>query len=376
MLRYIDTFARYIWIWLIPIILFPVAASLFLLSNASYTATGSLWVDQALFSDQQSGVQGSSWQSPSQQMAGLFTELMSTRDFVNGVIDSTSYRNSVKTDADRIEVLQTITAKTKISGDNFRLISISYTANKYDTAIETLDAIMTRFRAYYDERISQQGDGALAYYQKLVSSTKQDLDTATAAVRAFLDEHPNQIGQNISNGGATTPIDLEYANLNQNLTVARTRYDEANANLEKVVTNYNAYKQGQSTTLRVQDKPAILGNGNSRLAQIGLGTAIGLAISAILVLASTILITLLDGTIRASFYARQLLSDEFLLELPQYKVVKPKALKKGQQVESQPMIKEGVTSRRQRKKSISQRTLLQSLINQLKDTSGNRSAAL
>ena len=377
MLRYVDTFARYIWLWLIPAIILPVIAAIFLLSTTSYTAIGSLWVDQALFSDQQSGaIQGNSWQSPSQQMAGLFTELMSTRQFVNNIIDTTSYRGTVKSDADRLDLIQTITTKTKISGDNFRLISISYTANNSNVATETLGAIMTGFQGYYDQLMNTQGQGAVDYYQKLVTSTKQDLDTATTAVRTFLDEHPNQIGQTTNNNGATTPLDLEFATLNQNLTVARTRYDDANTNLQKVVTSFSAYKQGQSTSIRVQDKPVVLGSTIGRLTQVALGVIVGLAASVVLALLGTILITLLDSTIRYSFHARDILSKEFLLELPQYKIVKPKAIKKGSSIQLQPVIKEGVASRRQQKKNASDKTLLRTLINQLKNSAVNQSVHL
>jgi uncharacterized protein involved in exopolysaccharide biosynthesis len=80
MLRYLDTFARYIWLWLIPLILLPVGVSYLIVSNSTYTATGSLWVEQSLFSDTPtSNAQGPSWQSPAQQMAGLLSELMNTR---------------------------------------------------------------------------------------------------------------------------------------------------------------------------------------------------------------------------------------------------------------------------------------------------------
>lgn len=376
MLRYVDTFARYIWLWLLPAIILPVVASFFLLSTTSYTAIGSLWVDQSLFTDQTSGVvQGNSWESPSQQMAGLFTELMSTRQFVNNIIDTTSYKAKATTDAERLDLIQTITSKTKITGDNFRLISLSYTANKNDLAIEVLGAIMTGFQGYYDQLINSQGQASVDYYQKLVTSTKQDLDNATAAVKSFLDEHPNQIGQTVSNAGATTPLDLEYATLNQNLTVARGRYDDANANLEKVMTSYNAYKQGQSTSIKVQDKPVVLGSATGKVTQIALGVAIGLAASALIAVIGTIVLTLFDSTIRYSFYARAILNKEFLLEMPEYKVVKPKALKKGGPVPTDPSIREGTASKRQQKKNNSEKTLLRTLINQLKGTSSvNQSA--
>ncbi|MBN9393174.1 MAG: hypothetical protein J0I20_34390 [Chloroflexi bacterium] len=370
MLRYVDTFARYIWLWLIPALILPVVAVIILLSTTSYTAIGSLWVDQSLFTDQSSGVvQGNSWESPSQQMAGLFTELMSTRQFVNNIIDTTSYKSKATTDAERLDLIQTITAKTKISGDNFRLISLSYTANKSEVATEVLGAIMSGFQAYYDQLINTQGQASVDYYQKLVTSTKQDLDTATAAVKTFLDEHPNQIGQTTSNNGATTPLDLEYATLNQNLTVARSRYDDANSNLEKVVTSYNAYKQGQSTSIRVQDKPVVLGSAVGKVTQVALGVVIGLAVSAVVAVIGTIVLTVFDSTIRYGFYARDILKKEFLLELPEYKVVKPKTLKKGATIQTEPSIKEGIASKRQQKKNNSEKTLLRTLINQLKGSS-------
>lgn len=378
MLRYVDTFARYIWLWLIPAIILPVVAVIILLSTTSYTAIGSLWVDQSLFTDQQTGVvQGNSWESPSQQMAGLFTELMSTRQFVNNIIDTTSLKSKATTDTERLDLIQTVTTKTKISGDNFRLISLSYTASKSEVATEVLGAIMSGFQSYYDQLINTQGQASIDYYQKLVTSTKQDLDNATAAVKTFLDEHPNQIGQTTSNTGATTPLDLEYATLNQNMTVARSRYDDANSNLEKVETSYNAYKQGQSTSIRVQDKPVVLGSAVGRLTQVALGVVIGLAASAGIAVIGTIVLTVFDSTIRYSFYARDILNKEFLLELPEYRVVKPKNknLKKGSTIQLEPSIKEGTTSKRQQKKNNSEKTLLRTLINQLKGSSSvNQSA--
>ncbi len=140
--------------------------------------------------------------------------------------------------------------------------------------------------------------------------------------------HPNQIGR--SGEQATTPIDLEYAGLKQALTVDCSRYDDANKNLQRVLSSFGAYQQGQSTTLLLQDKPLVLDTGTGRLRQIALSATLGLVIGGPLAAMGTILLTLADGTIRYGFHARQLLNKTNLLELPEYKVVKPKKTSSGQ----------------------------------------------
>jgi hypothetical protein len=377
MLRYLDTFARYIWLWLIPLILLPVGVSFLIVSNSTYTATGSLWVEQSLFSDTPTNnAQGPSWQSPAQQMAGLLSELMNTREFVNGVIDNTSTRNSLKSEADRIKAIGMINDKTIINGDKFRLITVSYTGDASTAVVETVAAIMTQFQNYYNTQLNQQGEAAVAYYQKLAASSKADLDKATATVQAFIEQHPNQLGRSTT-GEATTALDLEFSNLNKDLTDARARYDDSNNNLQKVASTYNAYKQGQSITLRVQDKPAIIGNAAGLLRPIALGAGIGLALGLFLALLGTILLTWLDETIRYGFYARQVLGRGNLLVLPEYKVLKPARLKAGQTSEGQPVvvIKEGAASKR-RRKAVSHQSLLKGLINQIKIKVDNSSSSV
>lgn len=357
MLRFVDTFTRYIWLWLAPMIIFPVIITLFLLSTTTYTAIASLWVEQPLFSASQP--QGNSWQSPAQQMAGLLSELMSTRDFVNGVLDTTSRQNTLKSEADRIRALEYITAKTKVNGDNFRLISLSFTDSKEASAVETLQAIMNRFQAYYDDRVKGQGEDALTYYKTVVASAKLDLDKATAAVKKFIEDHPNQVSADSGSGGnrPTNPQDLEYANLNQNLTIARTRYDDANSNLERVLNSYGAYQQGQATTLRVQDKPVVLDASSSKIRPLALGIGGGLGVAIALSILGTIVLTLLDDTIRYGYYARQVFGRERVLEMPNYRPARHKKKRRQAAGEGIVNFEEGSEARWLLKKLFSGRKL-------------------
>lgn len=322
MLRYLDTFTRYIWLWIGPMIILPVVFTGILLSSTTYTATASLWVVQPLFGDTQTA-QGFSYESPAKQMSNLLTELLSTREFVNGVIDNTSRRNLIKSEADRITSIEYIASKTVVNGDKFRLISLSFTDKNQGLAVETLDAIIARFRSYYDDQIKVQSEAAQLYYQKQVDAAKVDVDKATADVKGFLEAHPNQVVQNNLNR-AVSPDDLEYTRLQGILDAANKRSSDAINNLTRAQNTYTAFQQGQTTSLQVQDKSAVSDNGSGKLRSVATGIGIGLALALFIAGILTILLTLLDNTIRHGFYARQLMKRELIIEMPVYRPVQSK----------------------------------------------------
>ncbi|HEX2915564.1 MAG TPA: hypothetical protein VH186_32690 [Chloroflexia bacterium] len=324
MLKYLNTYFRFIWLWLIMMLIFPVIVTVALVSTTTYTASASLWVDRPLFNIQNINIdQGNSWDSPAAQMAGLLSELLGTRSFLSNVIDTTSYRTTVSTDAQRNDLMDSIKSRTKVNGDKYRLIIVTYTDSTPQKAVEVLDSIVARYRFYYDQQINQQGEGALAYYQKLVNATGEDLQKATNDLKTFIDQHPNEIGKDASSR-AVSAVDLQYAALSQNLDAVRTRYNDASRNLDQVLTTYGAYTNGQNTTLRVQDNPALLDSTLSKLRQYGIGIGIGLVIAIVLSIIGVIVLTLRDKTIRFRPEAQKLVGKGRVLEIPNYRAVNRK----------------------------------------------------
>src|SRR5689334_24512198 len=108
MLRYLHTFGRFIWLLIIPMLVAPAIAAFIMASNSSYTATAALWVEQPIYTEQQRNVEGSFWDSPATQTANLLHELMSTRAFLTTVLEDTSLRNLVKSEADTAALLDYI----------------------------------------------------------------------------------------------------------------------------------------------------------------------------------------------------------------------------------------------------------------------------
>ncbi|MEI6043206.1 MAG: hypothetical protein WCS37_02325 [Chloroflexota bacterium] len=316
MLRYLNTLVRYIWLLIIPVLLAPGVVIFVMGSGSSYNATGSLWVEQPLYLEQQRNSDGAYYDSPSTQMSNMLTELMNTRAFLTTVLDNTpSLKSLVKTEAENGAMLEYINKNFKVEASGWRLINVSFQDKDATPALETLEAVVNNFKSYYDDRIAKQGQGAIAYYQDQVKLAKEKLDQANTALVDFFNAHPNEIG---SEGAirATRPIDLEVASLTQNLDAARKQYDDAQTSLEKIQKSYSAYVQGQDTNFTILDKPAAFSTSSGKSRQLLMGGGIGLAIGLVVLVLGTIILTLLDRTIRQPFYAKRSLRLPRVIEVP------------------------------------------------------------
>jgi len=315
MQRYLYTFLRFIAVLIIPLIVGSIVGMAILLSNTTYTATSNLWVQTSLYSDPQQLNQGSSYNSPAKQFGDQLTELLSTRNFVGSLIDGTELKNTVKTDAERLNLIDDLSKNIKIEASGWSLIRISYSDKSPETSLSVISSTVSTFIGYYNSNISQQENTANRYYAGLVKTSKAELDKATKALEDFLAANPNKIG---SEGAAkaVTQEDIQYGLLTQNRDVARKTYDEAVANLDKTKNNFGALQQGQGTTLTIKDQPQVSDNKTSKVRQIALGLGLGLVVGAIISGLITVLLTLLDNKLRLVSRAQQVLRVRRVFELP------------------------------------------------------------
>jgi hypothetical protein len=306
MLRYLNTFARNIWLLIIPVLLIPLVVNV--MGKSVYTAKANLWVEQPLYVDQQRRADGSSSDSPSKQLVSLFNELMSTNTFLNNILENTTMlKASVENEADRIATLDSISKSVKIEAGSWRLITLTVTGEQSKQTLELLQAVVNRLTVYYDDRVTSQNKSAVAYYQSQLDKANAALKDATDKMDQFLAAHPNANGAD-SAAKATSAEQIEYVNLSQNRDAARRDYDDARTNLQRLDASYNAYKQGQDTNLRVQDKPYVeAAPGDGRFRSLLMGVGISLAVGGILVTLIVIVMTWLDRSVRQPYHAQQLL---------------------------------------------------------------------
>lgn len=316
MLRYLNTFARHIWLIIIPLLILPIPLTVLL--KPSSTVRANLWVEQPLYVDSQRRTEGTYDSNPATQVVTLFNELMSTRTFLSSVLDSSPILSaSVKSDTDRNAALDTIASSVKSKAGGWRLISL--TINNSDNSeqdLEIMNAVVTKFTAYYADRIKSQNTSAVAYYKDQLDKANLALQDATGKLESFLKDHPD-LNPTGTTSNAVGPNQLEFVGLAQNRDAARKNYDDIKLSLDKVQASYAAYLQGQDTNLRVQDKPeafAVTGEGKFR--SIAIAAAVSLVIGGILIVALVVLMTWLDRSIRQPYYAQQLLQVK-IMSLPE-----------------------------------------------------------
>lgn len=319
-IRYWHTFVRFSGFFIIPLIIFPIIATLILFSSNSYQAGASFWVQESPYLSVSQVSDGSNFDSPSTTVGGLLNELLSTRDFLNTIIDNSPLKNKVKTEADRETMGGTINKNLKIDTTGYRLVQLSYSDKDPVTALQVLTLIVNNFKSYYDNRVAQQTQSAVSFYTDLLKKDQSAVDTAKAAVDSFLQNHPD-VATSIASQ-ATTPDDLEYQGLSNDYDKARQQYTTDQESLQKVQTDYQAFLKGGGTTLAIQDTPKVFDANSSKSRQIELGVGIGVAITAVLALIFTIVKTLLDGSMRETGYAQRVLRLERVIELPAIKPAK------------------------------------------------------
>lgn len=316
MLRYLNTFTRYMWLMLVPLIVLPIIGASLLTINSTTTAQASLWIEQPLYLGQQRGPDGSGADSPSVQAATMLRELLATRAFANTVLESTSQlKTTVKNEAERAAVIDTISKNTKVDANGWRLIVVSYRGTEARPALDIVGSTVTKFKEYYDERIKSQSQNAVAYYENQIKTSTQELEKVNAELRTFLEANQNKVNLD-GYGRPLKPEELDYVNLTQRRDIARRQLEEASLGLDRVRASYAAYEKGQDTFLKVQDKPDIQNVSGGRSGQIIVGGAMGLGIGLVVAIVLTVILTLLDRTLRQPGYARQVLGVNRVLDLP------------------------------------------------------------
>ena len=316
MLRYLNTFARHIWLVIIPLLILPVP--LMVLLKSTSTIQANLWVEQPLYVASQRPQEGTYDSSPATQVVTLFTELMSTRTFLGNVLDNApTLKASVKSDTDRTAALDSIASSVKSKAGGWRLISLTINnSTNPQQDLEVMNAVVNQFLAYYDDRIKTQNASAVAFYKDQLNKDDQTLQDATAKIDSFLKDHP-ELNPTGTTSNAVTPAQLEFVGLAQNRDAARKNYDDTKAALDKVQASYAAYLQGQDTTLKIQDKPgSYAAPGEGKFRSILIAAGISLVLGGVLIVGLTFILTWLDRSIRQPYYAQQLLQVK-VMSLPE-----------------------------------------------------------
>lgn len=335
MIRYINTFLRFLPLLVIPVLILPVITTIIGLSaKPQYIAAASLYMEQPLYLDAVVPSDGPDWKSPAQKQADFLIELTESRSFLKTVIERTSLKEGLE-DEETAKKLYAWASGLEVDSSGWHIIKLGLSDTIPGASKEIITAAISVFFELVDARSKTQINSAFAYYQKRVTEAEKAFQNADLAYKKFLTEHPGI-------GGATNPDgssrglnqdDIEFARLGSVRDVAKTTYDEAQGQLTGIQQAYEGYLQSRETNFRVQDPPTeesyVAAKSKTVITMLGAGVAGGF----LLMILGTLFLTWVDGSAREGASLRRALSQNnlFVQEVPFIKVKRLGTKKEGYQ---------------------------------------------
>ena len=266
---YKATFRKHRLLLSLPMILAALAAGyLGFASSKSFMSSASLWVDTAPPAPSSIGSNSQPMsQTPSSAEQGLLNELLSTRQFTMGVLDSSllgKYLSSTGpvTAARAAAAVSTTQVTTVTAGP--QVLQISFTAPTAEVAASALKAVVKQLEAQSSALSADHNEAALAYAKAQLAAAARSLRTARQQVSDYLADNPH----------ASIQTDPNLTALIASENAANTQYSSANTTLSEA----SGTRDAGGWLVQVVDPPSLgisKAPGKKKLLELILGGLLG-----------------------------------------------------------------------------------------------------
>ena len=317
MLRYLEVFYRYRLLLIAPVVIALIASVGFALTRPrTYEATAQLWFDPATLTQT---AQLNGYVSPADQATAELKELLKTRSFsasvghrgplaasmlagsnqspdlvttilnlVRGVPTLSASSNSqVLNDV----LADTINRDTTVMSNGPEIIAINFDYPNPLVAAGTAQALVGQFS---DELLGirrSQAQASVDFYTGQLQSQQTQVAAADAAVNKYLQAHPDQ-----RSPGALE--DTQLTALKRTDDLARTHYEDFVQKLDAAKLDIAAADQPGAAGFRVIDSPTVPYRPKGFVKLAALAAVGGLVAGLFLMLATLLLLTALDTSVR------------------------------------------------------------------------------
>ncbi|MCB9135438.1 MAG: lipopolysaccharide biosynthesis protein [Anaerolineales bacterium] len=254
LLRILESYFRHRWIYLLPPILLVFAGvSYLLLQEPAFLAKGVLFVQQESFIAQLTSVRdvGFTWNSPAQEVATEFTDLMKTDAFARAIIQKTNLESSMSNGP---EVVQDILDEVRKDvwavpqGQNQVLFNASYTDPEVTSQL--VSASINNFIEWKTNSERVDSETALEFFQDLSNTYQEEYDAAREALVNYLIAHPEPL-----RGNRPDQEQLEIDQLQSDLQTVEARYSRALDNVENARLSLAQIESNANQTYILIDAP-------------------------------------------------------------------------------------------------------------------------
>jgi capsular polysaccharide biosynthesis protein len=256
LLRFLESYFRHRWLFLLPMVIATAAGVLFTLSAApSYVARGRLYVEKEslLASLTSTTNDGAWWVTPAQATVNELSELVASQAFVRSVIEKTPLEEEMS--ANEVAMNQIFTFYREsvyfiASGD--KMVEIGATTDDPALAqqfvVATMDAyVQWKLNADYQESVTAQN-----FFAELLQPYKDDVEAARSELVAYLRAFPEPV-----RGDRPADEQLEVERLRANLLRAEERLIAAQNNEENARFSQVTSESVTRQTYLVIDQPQV-----------------------------------------------------------------------------------------------------------------------
>lgn len=199
-LRLLYTYLRHRWLYMLPIVLLTAAGCYYLVTaKRYYISSGVVFTEQTTMLASLTSVadEGFSWNTPAQDIANQFTDLVRTDAFLRAVIKETDLEAEM--DKGERVVEETITELRKriwvsIGGTNQVQINASNTDPR--TAYQIAQATINIFVQWKMNKDRIDSQTAVKFFQEIIKEYRTDVKNAQGALRSYMEAHPEPVRGN------------------------------------------------------------------------------------------------------------------------------------------------------------------------------------
>lgn len=315
LLRFMESYFRHRWLYLLPLVITFVAGSLYVLNaQPVYKAAGRLYIekDSLLASLTATANDGSFWVTPAQATTNEVHELLGSEAFARAVIQKTDLEQYMSSGQDAVDrTLLYFRKALSVNPQGDKLVEISATTADPKLAHQIVVATMESFVQWKLNSDFQESVAAQNFFEAQIAPYQDEVDAARAELVDFLDANPLPV-----RGDRLPQEQMELDSLQAAVQSAEERLAAAQSSEESARLAQAQSESVTRQTYQVIDQPQMPTEPLGSLRELAINLVIFLAVGVVMTLVGISAGALLDRSLRFPIDVRHGLSLPVLAMVP------------------------------------------------------------
>jgi uncharacterized protein involved in exopolysaccharide biosynthesis len=250
-MRFLRTFVKHWYLYLVPIILVPIIVTVYGFDKLTlYSSTATLYVDKSAFlsSDQ------NPYLTPAQNEATDILQLLSSPNFVAAVAAKTdlAQRYNLNTETGQAQANTRIVTEVAIypPGPGGNILYVTVNDKEPHLAQQIVSALLAYYQSYYQTHRLDRDKQAQTFYQDQWQTATGALAQDTAKLQEYCRQH-------LDSCGSPTQIDPALAQLQSQLAQDQKKVTDDQAQLDAIASDMAATSVSASDLFTVTDPPKL-----------------------------------------------------------------------------------------------------------------------